>query len=138
MRLKTPGRTVTEADIVNFAGVSGDFYSLYIDEEYARNTSFGTRIAHGLLTLSIISGLWSKIGIFEEGALIAFYGIDHLRFTKPVKPGDTIYAEMTVTEKTPKPPGKGIVKIHHEVKNHKNETVLVFDALLLVKARKEL
>ncbi len=132
--METGGRTVTEADIVNFAGVSGDFYSLHIDEEYAKQTIFGTRIAHGLLTLSMVSGLWSKLGIFE-GTLIAFYGIDRLRFTKPVKPGDTIKARLTVLEKQEKGEDAGIVTIRNEVYNQKEELVLIFDARFLVKRK---
>jgi len=127
---ETPGRTVTEADIVNFAGVSGDFYSLHTDEEYAAKTMFGGRIAHGLLVVSIVTGLWFRLGIFE-GTLLALYGIDRLRFIKPVKPGDTIRARIIVIEKREKEKG-GLVTLRNEVYNQKGELVAVFDAKVLV------
>ena len=131
--METPGRTITEADLVNFAGVSGDFFSLHIDEEYAKKTMFGRRIAHGLLTLAVVSGFWSKMGLFE-GTLIAFYGIDRLRFTKPVYIGDTIRARIEVVDKVEK--GEhGLVTLKHEVFNQRGELVLVFDAKFLLKRR---
>mgnify|MGYP003873573397 CR=1 FL=1 len=133
--LETPGRTITEADLVNFAGVSGDFFSLHVDEEYAKKTMFGRRIAHGLLTLAVVSGFWAKMGLFE-GTLVAFYGIDKLRFTKPVYIGDTIRARIEVVGKEEK--GRyGLVTLKHEVYNQNGETVMVFDAKLLFKRRDE-
>ena len=127
---ETPGRTITEADIVNFAGVSGDFYSLHTDKEFAERTMFGERIAHGLLVVSIVSGLWFRLGIFEP-TIIAFYGIDRLRFTAPVRPGDTIRAKITVVGKEEKKMG-GLVTFRNEVYNQKGEMVAVFDAKLLI------
>ncbi|GAY26173.1 bifunctional aldehyde dehydrogenase/enoyl-CoA hydratase [Desulfurococcaceae archaeon AG1] len=127
---ETPARTITEADIVNFAGVSGDFYSLHTDEIFASKTIFGGRVAHGLLTISIVTGLWMRLGIFE-GSLIAFYGIDRLRFVKPVKIGDTIRARLTVIDKRLKD-NHGLVTIKNEVYNQKNELVAVFEAILMI------
>ncbi|MEM0439503.1 MAG: MaoC/PaaZ C-terminal domain-containing protein [Sulfolobales archaeon] len=127
---ETPARTITEADIVNFAGVSGDFYSLHTDEIFASKTIFGGRVAHGLLTISIVTGLWMRLGIFE-GSLIAFYGIDRLRFVKPVKIGDTIRARLTVIDKRLKD-SHGLVTIKNEVYNQKNELVAVFEAILMI------
>jgi len=75
----------TEADIVNFAGVSGDFVELHVSEEYAKKGPFGRRIAHGMLTLSIASGLMVQADPHQE-VIIAFYGIDKLRFVKEVEP----------------------------------------------------
>ncbi|MED5078355.1 MaoC/PaaZ C-terminal domain-containing protein [Geobacillus stearothermophilus] len=92
-RHRSRGRTITEADIVRFAGVSGDFYPLHMDQEYAKRTPFGERIAHGMLTLSAATGLW----MMELGVVLAFYGIDSLRFVRPVKIGDTIYVESGLT-----------------------------------------
>jgi len=133
--LETPGRTITEADLVNFAGVSGDFYSLHVDEEYAKKTMFGRRIAHGLLTLAVVSGFWSKMGLFE-GTLVAFYGIDRLRFTKPVYVGDTVRARIEVVGKEER--GRhGLITLRHEVYNQRGEIVMVFDAKLLFKRKSE-
>jgi len=129
----SPRRTVTEADIVNFSGLSGDFNPLHTDEEYAKNTIFKGRIAHGALTFSIMTGLWDKIGFIRE-SIIAFYGIDKLRFTKPVYPGDTIMVKIKVTGKEEKN-GNGLVVLHNEVINQRGEVVLVCDAKLLVKKK---
>ncbi len=130
---ETPGRTITEADIVNFAGVSGDFYSIHTDEVFASKTIFGGRVAHGLLTIAIVTGLWMRLGIFE-GSLIAFYGADRLRFIKPVRIGDTIKARLVVADKRLKD-GLGLVTIKNEVYNQRGELVAVFDAILVI-ARK--
>lgn len=87
--LELGSRTITETDIVNFAGISGDFYPLHTSEEFAKNTVFGRRVAHGLLTLSATSGLWTSSKLFKN-SIIAFYGISRIQFMKPVFPGDTI------------------------------------------------
>ncbi|MGB9636294.1 MAG: MaoC/PaaZ C-terminal domain-containing protein [Thermoplasmata archaeon] len=131
----TPARTVTEADIVQFAGLSGDYNSIHTDEEYAKKSFFGKRVAHGLLVLAIMSGLWVRLGVFE-GTVIAFYGIEHLRFTKPVFIGDTISLKMRVKEKKERDENSGIVTVENLVINQRNETVLVCDAMLLVKRNK--
>lgn len=130
---ETPGRTITEADIVNFAGVSGDFYSIHTDEVFASKTIFGGRVAHGLLTIAIVTGLWMRLGIFE-GSLIAFYGVDRLRFIRPVKIGDTIKARLVVADKRLKD-GLGLVTIKNEVYNQRGELVAVFDAILVIARR---
>jgi 3-hydroxybutyryl-CoA dehydratase len=95
------GRTVTEADIVNFAGLSGDFVELHMNEEYARNGPFGRRIAHGALIFSISTGLMVQMTSNHE-AIIAFYGVDKLRFIAPVFIGDTIHVTKRVLEKQAK------------------------------------
>lgn len=130
---ETPGRTVTEADIVNFAGISGDYNPLHIDEEFAKKTRFGARIAHGVLTLSIITGLWARLGILE-GTVEAFYGIERLRFTKPVYSGETLHVKMKVVDKEEKGQS-GIVVLENTVLNQKSETVMVCTTNLLVKKR---
>lgn len=91
---KTRGRTVTEADIVHFAGVSGDFFPLHVDERYAQTTRFGERIAHGMLTLSLATGLY----VLSPDYVIAFYGLDRVRFLKPVLIGDTLHLEGEVID----------------------------------------
>jgi 3-hydroxybutyryl-CoA dehydratase len=129
----TPGRTMTDADVTDFAGVSGDFHSLHTDEEFAKRNMFHKRVAHGVLTLAITEGLWMRLGIFEE-SLVAFYGIDNLRFTKPVFIGDTIRARLVVGEIREKKEF-GLVTINNEVTNQNGEIVLKFDAQLLLKRR---
>mgnify|MGYP003351068396 FL=1 len=91
-------RTITEADIVHFAGISGDYNPLHIDEEYCKKTIFGTRIAHGPLVYSIAAGLLFQLHLYDD-TLIAFLGFDSLKFTKHVIAGDTITAKISVLEK---------------------------------------
>ena len=129
----TRGRTITEADVVNFAGVSGDFVELHTNEEYARQGPFGRRIAHGLLTLAVSSGLMVRMNLTAD-TIIAFYGIDKLRFTKPVFIGDTIHVTKRVLEKRDKG-GRGVVTSETQVLNQNGELVLVYTDKVLVKGR---
>ncbi|TAN34279.1 dehydratase [bacterium] len=90
-RVITDGRTVTEADIVQFAGFSGDFMPLHVDEEYARTTPYGTRILHGIATLAICGGLVVRSGVFSGH--LGMLGMEY-RLTSAVRPGDTIHVEL--------------------------------------------
>lgn len=123
MRFETAGKTITEADIVNFAGVSGDWNRIHLDEEFAKKTPFGKRIAHGLLTLSITSGLITRLRLTED-SLIAFYGIDRLRFTKPVFIGDTIRGVVEVEGKEDKG-DYGVISFKISTLNQRDEVVMV-------------
>jgi len=116
-------RTITEADIVHFAGISGDYNPLHIDEEYCKKTIFGTRIAHGPLVYSIAAGLLFQLHLYDD-TLIAFLGFDSLKFTKHVIAGDTITAKISVLEKreTSKP-DRGVMKRSLKVYNQNNEMV---------------
>ena len=116
-------RTITEADIVNFAGISGDYNPLHIDEEFCRNTEFGTRIAHGPLVYSIATGLLFQLHLYDD-TLIAFLGFDSLKFTKPVMIGDTVRARIEVLEKreTSKP-DRGVMKRLLQVINQRDDVV---------------
>jgi acyl dehydratase len=116
-------RTITEADIVHFAGISGDYNPLHIDEEYCKKTIFGTRIAHGPLVYSIAAGLLFQLHLYDD-TLIAFLGFDSLKFTKHVIAGDTITAKISVLEKreTSKP-DRGVMKRSLKVFNQNNEMV---------------
>ncbi len=93
------GRTITEADIVNFAGVAGDFTQIHTNEEFARHTVYGKRIAHGLLLMSMASGLLVQLG-FIEGTVLAFRELTW-KFSLPVFIGDTIHVEAAVTNLKP-------------------------------------
>jgi len=120
-RLVSPARTITEADIVLFAGLSGDYNPLHTDEEFARQTMFGRRIAHGLLGLSVASGLASRLG-FLEGTVLAFLGLDW-KFRQPILAGDTIRVNATIAGKKEMPRmGGGIVSIDVEVLNQDDAT----------------
>jgi len=96
-RLVTAGRTITEADIINFAGLAGDYTQIHTNAEYCKTTPFGQRVAHGLLIISVISGLGAQTGIME-GTVLAFREITGWKFVKPVFIGDTIHGEMEVKD----------------------------------------
>ncbi|MBF8282980.1 MAG: hypothetical protein HW378_1895 [Anaerolineales bacterium] len=122
-KITTVSRTVTETDVVTFAGLSGDFNQIHTDAEYAKGTPFGQRIAHGICVLSIASGLATLTGIMES-TVLAFREIAEWKFSKPVFFGDTIHAEMEVIETKAFPRlGGGAVVIKVDVKNQKDETV---------------
>ncbi len=117
------GRTVTEADIVAFAALSGDWNSMHTDAQYAAHHPFGQRVAHGLLLMSIASGLIMRLGFLEETAL-AFREISGWKFSLPVFIGDTIRVRATVTETKPMPRlGGGLVTVKVEVLNQDNKVV---------------
>ncbi|MBN1149414.1 MAG: hypothetical protein JXA78_19285 [Anaerolineales bacterium] len=118
------GRTITEADIVNFAGLSGDFNQMHVDAAFCQTSFFGQRVAHGLLVLSIASGLMVQTGVLE-GTAIAFREINNWKFSKPVFIGDTVLAEMEVMETQPmRRLGGGAVTIEVRVKNQHSDVVM--------------
>ena len=119
-KIITRGRTITEADIVSFCMFSGDWYPVHSDIEYARKSVFGERIAHGMLVLSVATGLMP----LQEMAIVAFYGMDKVRFTSPTVIGDTLRVEMEVIEKKLKE-GGGVITIRINIKNQKNEDAAV-------------
>jgi 3-hydroxybutyryl-CoA dehydratase len=131
----TRGRTITESDVVNFAGLSGDFVELHTNEEYARQAPFGKRIAHGLLTLSISSGLMTQMNLVTD-TVIAFYGIDKLRFVKPVFIGDTVHVRKKVVDAMAKSSEMGVVTFETSVLNQNGDAVLVYRDKLAIKKRK--
>jgi acyl dehydratase len=120
----TAGRTITEADIVAFAGLSGDFNQMHVDAAYSKNTPFGQRVAHGLLVLSVISGLAVQTGVME-GTVMAFREVNEWKFIKPVFIGDTVHGELEVKEtKAMRRIGGGSVLIEIAVKNQTGEVVM--------------
>ncbi len=134
-RFTTPARTVTEADLVNFAGVSGDYNPIHTDAEFAKTTPFGQRIAHGLLVLAMLTGLRQRTGQFE-GTLIAWLEIRSYRFLKPVFIGDTIHGETEILEKreTSKP-DRGLLVQRVRVLNQRGEVVQEGEFVTLVRRR---
>lgn len=118
------GKTITETDIVMFAGISGDHFELHTNEEYAKKTRFGGRVAHGTLTLGVAIGLLVQTGLFGDNTL-AWLGAKELRMTAPVKIGDTLYSEAEVVEK--RNVGKdewGLVSLKVIAKNQRGEIVM--------------
>ncbi|WP_426115076.1 phenylacetic acid degradation bifunctional protein PaaZ [Massilia sp. PWRC2] len=133
--LLTHRRTVSEADIVNFGGVSGDYFYMHFDEIAARDTQFGKRIAHGYFVLSAAAGLFVSPA---PGPVLANYGLDNLRFIAPVAIGDTIRARLTCKRKVDrqrvddKGVGQGVVAWDVQVTNQHEELVASYDILTLV------
>ncbi|NYZ17647.1 dehydratase [Azospirillum sp. RWY-5-1] len=98
MRFRSPGRTITDADLIAFAGLTGDFSELHTSDVYARASQFGRRVAHGMLGLAYAHGLmWARTGELRETA-IAFLGISDWKFVGPIFVGDTIFVNYTLAE----------------------------------------
>lgn len=118
------GRTITEYDVMTFAGLSGDYNQIHTDAEFATRTPYGQRIAHGLLGLAIASGLAMRTGILE-GTVLAFREIEAWKFTKPVYIGDTLKVELEVLgTKTLPRLGGGMITIQVDVLNQRDESVM--------------
>ncbi len=136
--LLTHRRTVTEADIVAFGGISGDYFYMHFDEIAAKASPFGKRIAHGYFVLSAAAGLFVSPA---PGPVLANYGLDTLRFVKPVGIGDTIQARLTAKRKIDRQRkdaqgvGQGVVAWDVEVTNQLGELVASYDILTLVAKR---
>lgn len=129
--LITARRTVTEADIVNFAGISGDYFYAHMDDIAAKESLFEKRVAHGYFILAAAAGLFVDPA---PGPVLANYGLENLRFTKPVYVGDTIQVRLTCKEKYPKEgEPQGVVAWDVEVFNQNAETVAVYTVLTLVR-----
>lgn len=133
--MTSPSRTITEADIVLFTGVSGDYNALHIDEEFAKSTPYKTRVAQGLLSVSVITGLQALMGHVNKTA-IGLLEI-HWKFVKGVVAGDTIHGVFTVADKRITSSGKtGVLKRTIQVKNQHNEVVSEGEIVLLMKRKK--
>ncbi|TQL68692.1 acyl dehydratase [Nocardioides albertanoniae] len=132
-----PSRTVTEADVVAFAGLTGDQFPLHTSEEYARGTPYGTRIAHGLLGLAYAHGLmWARTGEMDH-SVIAFLGIKEWSFTAPIHFGDTIHVDYQVASnrRSTSQPDRGVVDFDVAVLNQRDEIVQGGIKTLMVAAR---
>jgi acyl dehydratase len=128
------GRTITEADIVNFAGVSGDYNTIHTDAEFGKTTPFGDRIAHGMLGLSVATGLAMQLG-FLDGTVVAFTGLEW-KFKGPIKIGDTIHVTAKVAKmKAMRAAGGGFVIFDARVLNQRDEVVQQGEWSVLVKSK---
>jgi len=131
----TASRTITEADVVNFAGLSGDFNPLHTDEAFMQNSPFGTRIAHGVLSLAVATGLANQLGIFEGTTVAVLEMVS--RFTGAVKFGDTINLVLKIADKKEtKKPDKGIATVEVKVLNQRSESIMEGTWLIML-ARKQ-
>ena len=134
-RISTTGRTITEADIVNFAGLSGDFNQMHVDAAYSQASFFGQRVAHGLLVLSVITGLMVQTGVLE-GTVLAFREINNWKFAKPIFIGDTVRAVLEVKDtKYMRRIGGGAILIDVDVMNQHDDTVMKGTLTVLVAER---
>jgi acyl dehydratase len=130
---ESPGRTVTETDIVLFAGVSGDYNVLHTDAEFMKTSIFGERIAHGLLGLAIQSGLLTRAT--RPYATLAFVGL-RWKFKGPIKIGDTIRVRARVAAKRElSKPGRGLITLERAVLNQRDEVVQEGETDLMVERR---
>lgn len=127
--VETRGRTIGEADVVNFAGVTGDFAPLHVDETFAAQTAFGSRIAHGLLTLCVVTALASAARPFPG---LASYGYDQIRFPSVVYLGDTIRASIRFGDMTLRDSETAVVACHYSGRNQREQLVLVAQHRILV------
>ncbi|MFF1690216.1 MULTISPECIES: MaoC/PaaZ C-terminal domain-containing protein [unclassified Streptomyces] len=133
MRFRTAARTITETDVVNFAGVSGDFNELHMNAEGMRDSPFGERIAHGALVLSITTGLRGQLGIFDE-SIIAFAEIRGWRFVAPVFIGDTVHAMNEIVElRETSKPDRGVMVQRVDVVNQKGGVVQTGEMVTMLK-----
>jgi len=122
VKMRTRGRTITEADIVNFAALTGDYNPMHTDAEYMKSHPMGQRIAHGMLSLSYAVGQAYQLG-FMEGTVLAFRGLE-MKFSLPVYIGDTLHVELTVIEmKEARRLGGGMVTLEVKIINQAGKTV---------------
>jgi acyl dehydratase len=136
-RFYSAGRTITESDIVSFAGLSGDYNQIHTDAQFAESTPYGQRIAHGLLVTSVASGLIAQSGLIE-GTVLAFREISNWKFAKPTYIGDTVHVEVDVKgTKALRRLGGGAVEIAISVKNQKDEIVMKGLWVVLILSRPE-
>lgn len=135
-RLSSTGLTVTDAHIVGFAGLTGDIVSFHLDDERARHSEFGQRVAHGPFTVSASLGLLTQTGYFNN--VVAWLGLDEVRAKQPVLVGDTISVRAQVREARPtRNPRNGVWTIDYTVVNQRDETVMTFTSAFLVRRRDE-
>jgi len=125
MSFRSPGRTITDADLVAFAGLTGDYSELHTSDVYARSSEFGRRVAHGMLGLAYAHGLmWARTGELRETA-IAFLGISDWKFAGPIFVGDTIFVNYRIAElrDSKSRPTQAIATFDVEVVNHEGAIV---------------
>jgi acyl dehydratase len=132
-RSTAPGRTITETDLVMFAGQIRDMQAYHVDAEFARTAQYGQRVVYGMLVFSLASGFMAR----SHDSRLYSYGYDRVRFIKPVFVGDTIRVEIETVEKLPSPKHRdhGFVLQTGTTFNQRDETVLVFTHLGFVERR---
>ncbi len=134
-KVRSTGVTVTETHLVNWACLTGDWLPLHMDAEYAKKTMFGERLVHGPFIFALAVGLFERSGLAGD-SIAAWLGIEKMRMPLPVKIGDTVYAEIVVTDRreTSKRE-RGVTTLKIDVKNQRDETVMEFEHVLLMYRR---
>lgn len=133
--LRTPARTVTSTDIVNFACLSGDFNEVHANHEYCKSTPFGEPVAHGPLVYAIVGGLQYASGV-NDGTLLALLQVDKWQMLAPVKNGDTIHMESSVMAKRESSKSdRGVVTLARRIINQHGTTVQQMEVTLLYRRR---
>jgi acyl dehydratase len=131
------GRTVEVSDITAFANLTGDYYPLHIDEEFAKSTRFGTRLAHGPMTFAYAVGLMGMTGYYGD-AIIALQEISSLKANSPVRAGDTLHVRCELIEADgTRNPKYGSISVLYTVLNQRDETVMEFTQTMLAKKRRQ-
>ncbi|MCB8913987.1 MaoC family dehydratase N-terminal domain-containing protein [Rhodococcus rhodochrous] len=130
-----PARTITEADVVAFAGLSGDYNPIHTDAEFAKESPYGQRVVYGLLGLSVLTGLLDRTRLFS-GSAIAMLGIRDWTFTNPVFIGDTVRLHMEIRGvRTASKGDRGVVDRYFELINQRDEVVQRGHIDLLIRSR---
>ncbi len=132
----SPGRTITESDLMGFAGLTGDYSQVHTDEEFCKKTEFGTRIAHGLFGLAVAQGLaWRTC--YTQGTGVASLGWDKWKFKRPIKIGDTVRVRWRATDKreSRSNPGMGIIIEFVELVNQRGEVVQDGEHITMIRKR---
>lgn len=129
----TNGRTITEADQANYAGLSGNFDPIHLDAERMADSQFGGRLVYGYLVLNVLEGLKVQTGIVEN--VVAFYGIDEARFVGPVLISDTIHGELTVIDLEEKDDDSGVLVLEEKAVNQDGDDVVVAETRTLIEKR---
>src|SRR3984957_13032436 len=131
-RFETPGRTITETDIVAYAGLTGDYNPVHTDEVFAADTEFGTRIAHGPLGIGLVFGLASRLDLID-GTVVALLGVTW-EFKAPVRPGDTVKALIEgISTRGVKNPDHGLLGLGFTLVDQKGNAVQSVAALLIMR-----
>lgn len=135
MRFETHGVTVTEAHVVNWSALAGDWTPFHVDAEQAAGSTFGQRVAHGPLTLALSLGLVVQSNVFGD-AIVAWLGLDELRALVPVRLGDTIRVQAEVVEHTPTSKAqRGRMNLAYDVCNQRDEVVMRYRSGFLLRRR---
>lgn len=127
-RMRSRGRTMTEADVVNFCAMTGNWLDIHADAEFSRTSKYGQRIVQGGLVCVVANALFG----FDANVIAAFYGVDNLRFRKPTYIGDTLHAEREIIKLRAKDDNYGVATAKLEAWNQRNEVVMSCDFSVLV------